>query len=92
MMHAVEGDLRLVEGATAEGGSAQFGRLEVFFRGGWGTACAVEDNDYSSTPPLSFSEASVQVACQELGFERSFAVQALVRIIQAAPVSFLLQI
>lgn len=79
-MHAEEGDLRLVDGATAAGGGAQFGRLEVFFRGGWGTACAVED-DSDLTP--SFSAAALQVACRELGFERSF-VQPLVRAMHAA--------
>ena len=78
-MHAEEGSLRLAGGATAEGRGAQFGRLEVFYRGGWGTACALEDVDYYSNQQLSFSEASVQVACRELGFESSFALQPLVR-------------
>lgn len=76
---AEEGSLRIVDGSTADGGGAQFGRLEVFFRGGWGTACAVADGDYGPDLSPSFSAEAVQVACRQLGFASSFARQPLVR-------------
>lgn len=74
--HAEEGSVRLAGGAEAEGGGARFGRLEVFFRGGWGTVCGRDpDNDYSTSLPATFTPASAQVACRELGFSNAFALQ-----------------
>ncbi|XP_064388391.1 soluble scavenger receptor cysteine-rich domain-containing protein SSC5D-like isoform X3 [Halichondria panicea] len=49
------GDLRLVRRSSDTGGS--YGRLEVYYRGQWGTVC--QDN---------FSPNDAKVACRQLGF------------------------
>ena len=36
LSHAEEGDVRMQGGKRAEDGNAEFGRLEIFHRGGWG--------------------------------------------------------
>eukprot|EP00892_Ulva_mutabilis_P007859 jgi/Ulvmu1/5445/UM223_0006.1 len=63
------------DGVTSEDGSAQFGRLEVFGAGGWGTACDFPMHDFlrvqAASPkgqPAEFSQASARVACRQLGF------------------------
>ena len=73
-MHAEEGELRLTGGFTSAAG-AQYGRLEVFSRGGWGTVCGgvpVQRSLGGPSPPAPFSAASAAVACRQLGFEEGF--------------------
>ena len=65
---ADEGDLRLTNGIAADDGSAQFGRLEVYSQGGWGTVCGVPASDADGM------QAIVSVCCRQLGF--SSAVNA----------------
>ena len=52
----VSGDLRLIDPSGSTG--SRFGRLEVYYRGQWGTVC--DDN---------FSPNDAKVACSQLGFE-----------------------
>lgn len=77
-MSAADGDIRLANGAVAGDSSAEYGRLEIFYRGGWGTVC---DNAFIGRSPRrpSFSRGSVSVACRQLGFEQGIQLQALVR-------------
>ena len=71
---AEEGDLRLADGLTAEDGSSQYGRLEMF-SGGCGTVCNFEGQD-PALPSFErrrgeviyFTETSALVACRQLGF------------------------
>eukprot|EP00892_Ulva_mutabilis_P011617 jgi/Ulvmu1/8828/UM049_0008.1 len=60
----------------AADGSAEYGRLEVFHSGGWGTVC-----DNSGINPVfrrpAFSPRSADVACRQLGYERGFKIQKL---------------
>ena len=62
----------------AADGSAEYGRLEVFYSGGWGTVC---DNDFvtrdrfRSSP--GFNGASADVACSQLGYRNGFQIQKL---------------
>jgi len=73
-MHVEEGELRLTGGFTSATG-AQYGRLEVFSRGGWGTVCGgvpVQRSPGGPSPPAPFSAASAVVACRQLGFEEGF--------------------
>lgn len=63
---------------TSEDGTAQYGRLEVFHQGGWGTVC---DNTFigrelkqASMP--DFSTGAADVACRQLGFQQGFQIQA----------------
>ena len=76
-----EGDLRLTGGGTSESG-AQFGRLEVFSTGGWGTVCGGQrrpSRPFSRVNPVVFSEASADVACQQLGFQEGVLTATPVR-------------
>lgn len=75
--------MRLAGGATADGGAAQFGRLEVFFRGGWGTVCFQDEAEgyYDEAGP-EFTAGAVSVACRQLGFAEGI-LQPLVRFHQA---------
>lgn len=74
---AGEGDLRLALGASAADGSAEFGRLEVFYKAGWGTIC---DNAFVNMFGLSprFTPGSADVACRQLGYKQGFQMQPLV--------------
>lgn len=66
---AATGDLRLVGGETSADGGSQFGRLEVFNAGGWGTVCDRSGDGFGRQRNLAnFTPASVDVACQQLGF------------------------
>ena len=67
--------MRLTGGATAEDGSAEFGRLEVFFRGGWGRVC-----DTSSV-----TRGSVAVVCSLLGFNQGTDITAVRLVPPAGP-------
>lgn len=68
--------MRLANGAVAGDGSAEFGRLEVFHDGGWGTVC---DNSFihrrRRTP--DFSSGAADVACRQLGYQRGSQIQKL---------------
>ena len=66
---AATGDLRLVGGRTSDDASSQFGRLEVFNDGGWGTVCDRTGQGFGQNRGFpDFTSASVDVACQQLGF------------------------
>ena len=72
---ADEGDLRLADGITADDGSAQYGRLEMYSGGGWGTVCMAERVVGSQLDAITgnreiafFSDASTSVACRQIGF------------------------
>ena len=76
--------MRLTGGLAAPDGSAVSGRLEVFFGGGWGPVCShAADDDYDFEPFLP--PAAAGVACRQLGFAHSFAMQPVVRRRRAAP-------
>ena len=82
-LYAAEGDVRLSASMVSENGSAEYGRLEVFFRGGWGTVC---DRIGASGIPGGlglkgprFTAGSAEVACKQLGFPQGFRTQAPVR-------------
>lgn len=66
MIHADDGDLRLEGGVTAEDGSAEVGRLEIFASGGWGTVCDMKVDARGVNDALP--DASIGVACEQLGF------------------------
>lgn len=74
---AGEGDLRLARGASAADGSAEYGRLEIFHAGGWGTAC---DNAFIGRLDgyPRFSPGSADVACRQMGYQEGNQMQALV--------------
>ena len=63
--------MRLAGGATAEDGSAEYGRLEVFFRGGWGRVCR------------TVSRGSVALVCSLLGYDQGADIAA-VRLVRPA--------
>eukprot|EP00892_Ulva_mutabilis_P004962 jgi/Ulvmu1/2838/UM144_0002.1 len=69
-----EGDLRLTGGGMAdlERGRAEYGRLEVFSGGGWGSICdaeLMEDvSDFVDVFDARFTDAAVSVACRQLGY------------------------
>lgn len=63
--------MRLVMAVAAADGSAKYGRLEVFHRGGWGTVCA-------DSTPNRFVQRDSDVVCRQLGFQEGFQIQALV--------------
>lgn len=76
---AAEGDLRLAPEASgaSEDGTAEFGRLEIFARGGWGTICDREADSKFTVERLPAS--SFSSACRQLGFdtgERTIAVRS----------------
>ena len=76
-----EGDLRLTGGGTSESG-AQFGRLEVFSTGGWGTVCGslpIPTRPFAPFDPVVFGAASADVACQQLGFQEGVRTATPVR-------------
>ena len=77
---AATGDLRLVGGRTSDDASSQFGRLEVFNDGGWGTLCDRTGEVFGQNPgQAEFTSASVDVACQQLGFVEGAKTEVAVR-------------
>lgn len=75
---AEEGAVRLANGAAADGGGAEYGRLEVFHDGGWGTVCDNAAIEEAGRRP-AFNAASATVACRQLGYQEGFQLQNLVR-------------
>jgi len=74
---AEEGSVRLANSVVAGDGSAEFGRLEVFHEGGWGTVCDnAFINRFSRTPV--FTAGAADVACRQLGYQRGSQIQKLV--------------
>lgn len=53
-------------GESVKDGSAKYGRLEVFHRGGWGTVC---DDDFINRDDPGFRTVGASVACRDLGFK-----------------------
>lgn len=78
MAYADEGDIRLNLGETNEDGTAEYGRLEIFYQGGWGTVCGKTPRERLDTAP-NFREESATVACRQLGYTRGMRVSELVR-------------
>lgn len=79
---AGEGDVRLspATAVASDDGSAVYGRLEVFNRGGWGTVCDIDDSRLRSGRDVpQFSRGAAVVACRQLGFQEGVQIQALVR-------------
>lgn len=72
VVSADEGDVRLAQGMASTDGSAEYGRLEVFHDGGWGTVCA---DDFLSP---DFGAESVSVACRQLGFQMGVQIPMVV--------------
>ena len=79
-LYAAEGDVRLSPVNASEDGSAEYGRLEVFFRGGWGTVCdSIGVRGVPGGTGLKgprFTAGSAEVACRRLGFPQAFQTQA----------------
>lgn len=76
------GDLRLAGGAKSDvrGAHAQFGRLEVFSNGGWGAVCDRRGDRYDpNRDDALFTDASVTVACKQLGFSAGIKISVFVR-------------
>lgn len=76
---AEEGDLRLSDSGAAENGAAEWGRLEVFRDGGWGTVCNLRDR-FGSDDTAPFTPESVTVACRQLGYDGGARIQSQVRV------------
>ena len=75
---AEEGAVRLANSVIAADGSAEYGRLEVFHNGGWGTVC---DTAFGNRffRQSGFDADAAQVACRQLGYQEGFQIQKLVR-------------
>ena len=70
--------MRLANSVLAADGSAEYGRLEVFHSGGWGTVC---DNAFINRfrRSVEFNTGAADVACRQLGYQQGFQIQKLVR-------------
>ena len=77
--------MRLSQGGTSEDGNAQFGRLEIFDQGGWGTVCDnpedAQNFPFQGIRDASLTQESVDVACKQIGFERGEMIPQAVRAI-----------
>lgn len=71
-----DGSVRLAQGAVAADGSAEYGRLEVSYRGGWGTVC--DSTFRSSFRRPDFTKPAARVACRQLGFKQGRVIPPLV--------------
>ena len=80
--------MRLAQGGTSENGNAQFGRLEIFDQGGWGSVCDnPEDSQNFPSRGLkdaSLTQLSVDIACKQIGFEGGEKIPKAVRSISHA--------
>ena len=76
---AEEGDVRLRNGAVSAGADAEYGRLEIFHSGGWGTVCDTHFAERTSRNP-SFTRGAEDVACKQLGYKQGFQIPSLVSI------------
>lgn len=74
------GDLRLAGGNSSDDGNAEFGRLEIFNNGGWGAVCDRTGSGFGQNQFLAnFTDASVAVACRQLGFSEGVKTLLAVR-------------
>lgn len=66
--------MRLANSVVAADGSAEYGRLEVFHDGGWGTVC---DNAFANRfrRVPEFNAEAREVACRQLGYQRGSQIQ-----------------
>ena len=80
---AVRGDVRLAQGGTSEDGNAQFGRLEIFDQGGWGTVCDNPDEfgtfAFNGVRDAGLTPQSAELACKQIGFEGGEKIPKAVR-------------
>ena len=78
---AETGDMRLRDAVTSDDGNAQYGRLQVFGRGGWGTVCDPRPTDITrfDVAAKEIDEATIQIACGELGFSSGVKTRLAVR-------------
>ena len=75
-----EGDVRLANSVLAADGSAEYGRLEVFHSGGWGTVCDTALIAFTRLRRLAgFNVGAADVACRQLGYQHGFQIQTLAR-------------
>lgn len=72
---AGEGDARLAVSVLSANATAEYGRLEVFHSGGWGTVCDTDFTDRGQDRP-AFGGADV--VCRQLGYQHGFQIQKLV--------------
>ena len=67
---AATGDVRLSRGVRSEDGSSEYGRLEVFDKGGWGSVCESKSTGGQGRDlPRRVSDAAVDLACKQLGYD-----------------------
>lgn len=66
---AARGDIRLARGAVSSDRNAEYGRLEIFDSGGWGSVCDRDRSFQSGSRDQIVSDASVNVACRELWYD-----------------------
>lgn len=76
-MYAEEGDVRLANSVLAADGGAEYGRLEVFHSGGWGTVCNTGFITRFSRL-TGFNAGAADVACRQLGYQQGSQIQRLV--------------
>lgn len=78
-LFAEVGDVRLAGGVTSDVSGAQYGRLEVFSNGGWGAVCDRRGDRFDPNRAAAFfSDASVAVACRQLGFSAGIKISVFV--------------
>ena len=72
------GDVRLANSVVLVGGSTEYGRLEVFSRGGWNTVCgnAIRTGFFGDDDS---EEEAITNACQRVGYQDGVRIQQLVR-------------
>ena len=72
--------MRLRDAVTSDDGSAQYGRLQVFGRGGWGTVCDPRPPFISRFDAVDqeIDQATINIACGEPGFSSGVKTQLAV--------------